>query len=389
MILGWALTLRQIAAKSTVRAAFVGIVMLAGTAQAHEMQPAIVDAEVGEDRVRLTMIVQGEAMVAGIDLASITDTNNSPLAEVYNALRAEPPGAFEERFRAEWDRLAAGLTLGAGETRLVPVLETVSTDAAMSDELPRQTRVVVSAPLPDDDSAVVFGWRADYGPMILRQVSDALPEGQEPYSAFLGPGQLSEPMPRDGAAQVGALASFADYVWLGFTHILPKGLDHILFVLGLFFFSRELKPLFLQVTSFTVAHTLTLALATLGIVSVPVAVVEPLIALSIAYVAVENILRPTLSRFRLAVVFAFGLLHGLGFASVLGEIGLSPRHFIASLIAFNIGVELGQIAIILLAFLAIATWFGDKPWYRARVVVPVSALIGLMGSWWAVERVIL
>ncbi|WP_255552153.1 HupE/UreJ family protein [Maritimibacter dapengensis] len=353
------------------------------------MSPAIVDAEVGPDRLRLTMIVQGEAMVAGVDLAAITDTNNSPLADAYDRLRALSPTEFEERFRNAWPKLSQGLDLQAGETALDPALTSVSTAGAMADDLPRQTQIVVSAALPDDGTDVTVGWASRFGPMILRQSVDGLAEGQDPYSAFLGPGQVSEPMPRDGTAVVGGLRSFGNYIWLGFTHILPKGLDHILFVLGLFFFSRHLKPLFFQVTSFTVAHTLTLALATLGIVSVPSAVVEPLIAASIAFVAIENILRPQLSRLRIAVVFAFGLLHGLGFASVLGEIGLSPAHFIASLIAFNIGVELGQLTVILLGFLTVSIWFGNKPWYRTRVVIPASAMIGLMGAWWAVERVIL
>lgn len=375
--------------KSTMLLGAVLIVMGTATARAHEMSPAIVDADIGPDQLRLTMILQGEALVAGIDLAAITDTNNSPLAENYDALRELSPDAFEERFREAWAELAGGLNLASGDSALVPSLEEVETSEAMADDLPRQTRAIVTATLPDDGTPVTVGWVSRYGPMILRQIVDDLPEDQEAYSAFLNPGQVSEPMPREGTAVLSALQSFGNYIWLGFTHILPKGLDHILFVLGLFFFSRDLKPLFFQITSFTVAHTLTLALATLGVVSVPPAIVEPLIALSIAYVAVENIFRPRLSRLRLAVVFAFGLLHGLGFASVLGEIGLSPGHFIASLVAFNIGVELGQVTVILLGFLTVSMWFGHMPWYRSRIVIPASAMIGLLGAWWAVERVIL
>lgn len=378
-------------AKSTVQAVLVAVVMLLCLlpARAHEMSPAIADITVGPDRVELTVILQAEAIVAGIDLSSITDTNNSPRADEYDALRALEPEDFVGRLRDAWPEIAGGIRLMAGDTRLDPVLDEAGTSPALSEDLPRESQVIFSAALPDDGSDVTFGWAAEYGPVILRQIATDLPEGVEAYSAFLGPGQTSAPLPRTGTAEISGLASFANYIWLGFTHILPKGLDHILFVLGLFFFSRALRPLFYQVTSFTVAHTITLALATLGIVSVPSSIVEPLIALSIAYVAVENIFRPSLSRLRLMVVFAFGLLHGLGFASVLGEIGLSPGHFIASLIAFNIGVELGQIAIIATAFFSVAVWFGNRPWYRQRIVIPASALIGVMGLWWAVERVIL
>ncbi|WP_292023411.1 HupE/UreJ family protein [Maritimibacter sp. UBA3975] len=378
-------------AKSTARALVVAIVMLTTTlaAAAHEMSPAVADITVSETRVELSIILQGEAIVAGIDLSSITDTNNSPRADAYDALRDLPPDDFAERFREDWPELSEGVRLMAGDTALDSTLDEVGTAEAMSEDLPRETRIVVSAALPDDGSDVTFGWASDYGPVILRQIAPDLPEGEEAYSAFLGPGQTSAPLPRVGSMQLGWVESFVDYVGLGFTHILPKGLDHILFVLGLFFFSLQMRPLLYQVTSFTVAHTITLALAALGIVTVPVAVVEPLIALSIAYVAVENILRPKLSRVRLAVVFGFGLLHGLGFASVLGEIGLSPGHFISSLIAFNIGVELGQLTVIAVAFFAIAFWFGQRPWYRQRVVIPASLAIGAMGLWWTVERVIL
>jgi hypothetical protein len=106
------------------------------------------------------------------------------------------------------------------------------------------------------------------------------------------------------------------YLWLGYTHILPKGLDHILFVLGLFLLSARFKPLLMQVTAFTIAHSITLGLSMYGIVSLPSRIVEPLIALSIAYVAIENVLTRELKPWRIALVFMFGLLHGLGFAGV-------------------------------------------------------------------------
>ena len=94
-------------------------------------------------------------------------------------------------------------------------------------------------------------------------------------------------------------------------------------------------------------------------------------------------------RWRPALIFGFGLLHGLGFASVLGELGLQPGSFLISLIGFNIGVEIGQLAVIAAAFLAVGLWFGRKPWYRQRIAIPASAVIGLVGAWWFVERVFL
>lgn len=176
------------------------------------------------------------------------------------------------------------------------------------------------------------------------------------------------------------------YLELGFTHILPKGLDHILFVLGLFLLSRRVKPLLLQVTAFTVAHTVTLALSIYGLVSLPPSVVEPLIALSIVYVAVENLFTRELHAWRVALVFAFGLLHGMGFAGVLSELGLPRSEFLPALLAFNVGVEAGQLTVIALAFLAVGL-FRDRSWYRRAVVVPASLLIAAVGLYWSVERV--
>jgi HupE/UreJ protein len=177
------------------------------------------------------------------------------------------------------------------------------------------------------------------------------------------------------------------YLALGFTHILPRGTDHILFVLGIFLLSVRLKPVLLQVTAFTVAHTITLALTIYGVVSLSSKIVEPLIAVSIVYVAVENVVSPRLSPWRVALVFCFGLLHGMGFAGVLAQLGLPRSEFLTALLCFNAGVELGQLTVILAAFVLIGLPFRNKPWYRRRVVIPVSAAIAAVGLFWAIQRV--
>jgi hypothetical protein len=177
-----------------------------------------------------------------------------------------------------------------------------------------------------------------------------------------------------------------EYLWLGYTHILPKGLDHILFVIGLFLLSPRLKTLLLQVTAFTIAHSITLGLSMYGIVSLPSRVVEPLIALSIAYVAIENLLTRELKPWRVALVFMFGLLHGLGFAGVLRELGLPRAEFLTALLTFNAGVELGQLTIIAGAWLLVGA-FMQRAWYRKVIVVPASCGIALIGLYWTVSRV--
>ena len=191
-----------------------------------------------------------------------------------------------------------------------------------------------------------------------------------------------------GAAPVhdSRLTLIGRYAALGFTHILPKGIDHVLFVLGLFLLSRRARPLLLQISAFTIAHSMTLALSIFGVVRLSSSLVEPLIALSIAYVAIENVFMSRLTSWRYALVFAFGLLHGLGFAGALSEVGLPRAEFLTALVGFNVGVELGQLSVVAGAFLLVGYWFRDRPWYRQRVVVPASMWIACLGIYWTLQR---
>ncbi|HRH38124.1 MAG TPA: HupE/UreJ family protein [Flavobacteriales bacterium] len=173
----------------------------------------------------------------------------------------------------------------------------------------------------------------------------------------------------------------------GYLHILPLGFDHILFVLSLYLLSPKWKTILWQATAFTVAHSITLGLAMYGVLAPPPAIVEPLIAISIMAVALENILSQRLSTSRISVVFLFGLIHGMGFAGALADLGLPRKHFLTTLLTFNLGVELGQISVILLAFLLIGLWFQRKPYYHTRVVIPLSVAILLIAGYWTVERI--
>jgi HupE / UreJ protein len=178
------------------------------------------------------------------------------------------------------------------------------------------------------------------------------------------------------------------YLKLGFTHILPLGFDHILFVLSLYLLSPKLKPVLWQATAFTIAHSITLGLAMFNVITPPAAIVEPIIALSILYVALENIFSPGLKKSRIGIIFLFGLVHGMGFANALGELGLPQNAYVTSLVMFNVGVELGQLAVIIAAFLLFGKWFGDKPYYRKAIVIPLSVIISLFALYWTIERVI-
>ncbi|MGB0496848.1 MAG: HupE/UreJ family protein [Rubricella sp.] len=352
--------------------------------QAHETQPAIADARVNAERVELDVALLLEPLIAGIDLSRYTDTNDAPQAEEYDRLRALPPQMLDAAFEDAWPGLREGFIIEVGGERLIPRITGLAITDQPNLNLVREATLSLTAELPPGTAPVTIGWVPEYGPLVLRQIG----EGEDLYAGYLNPGDLSAPLPREGVAQVPLWIAFADYVVIGFEHIVPKGLDHILFVLGLFFFSTRLRPLVFQISAFTVAHTVTLALAVLGYVSVPPEIVEPLIAASIVYVAVENTVMREMKPWRTAIVFAFGLLHGLGFASVLGDIGLDPTRFVTGLIAFNIGVEIGQLSVIAAAFLLLG-WAIRRDWYRAAIAIPASLAIAAVGAYWVLERTIL
>jgi hypothetical protein len=179
---------------------------------------------------------------------------------------------------------------------------------------------------------------------------------------------------------------FWTYLKLGFKHIIPEGLDHILFVLALFFLGQTWRKLVAQTTVFTIAHATTLFLSRYGVVNVPGRIVEPLIAFSIACIALENIWWPKLGPARLALVFTFGLVHGLGFAGSLAEVKFPEHQFLRALLGFNFGVDFGQLFIIALALLAVG-WWRNQPWFRARITIPCCLAIAGTGLFWTVQRI--
>ncbi len=283
--------------------------------------------------------------------------------------------------------------------------------------IPLQVVAVRLPQLPESDFLSPMAW-----PMIEVELRGQLPAGAtarpgnlqarfDPAFAFEEPIALTLQLGADGrrmtrwlvagqlsprfALQESAVAAPAEPVWrtlgqylvFGFAHILPGGLDHVLFVLGLYLGTRRLRTLLLLVTSFTLAHSATLILASFGAVRVPASVVEPLIALSIAWVAIENLLSDRVRAWRVALVFGFGLLHGLGFAAALSELGLPQANFLGALLSFNLGVEFGQLAVIALALL-LTGWWRQHPEYRARLVVPGSLAIALLALFWTGQRLL-
>ena len=179
-------------------------------------------------------------------------------------------------------------------------------------------------------------------------------------------------------------SSMLSWVTSGFYHVIPLGIDHILFILGLFLLAPRWKPLLIQSLLFTVAHSITLALAVMGLINLPSVWVEVFIAVSIAWVGIENLIVKELKPSRLYLVGCFGLLHGLGFASVLKEkLGdLTGKDVALPLVSFNVGVELAQISLLICAFLILLPL---RRWTKTVQFVG-SLLIAAAGLFWAYDR---
>lgn len=375
---------RQLSRAAAVGAALVMTQAAVGPASAHEVLPTIIQLSTEGDTVQMEMRMNAEAFVAGIDLDGLEDTNTSDRSDIYDDLRALGPEDLNTRIRETWNDISAGMELRAGDTVIPMTLGDIEVSEVGDVDLARPTRVFLSGDLPAGATSLSLSWPDGHGTLALRQAGV-----ENGYAGYLEGGETSEPINLSGGQAATGLQAFAQYIPVGFDHILPKGLDHILFVLGLFFLSPRIRPLLWQVSAFTLAHTVTLALGAMGVVNVPGSIVEPLIAASIAFIAIENIFSTNLHRWRPVVVFGFGLLHGLGFASVLQEFGLPQDQFIPALIGFNVGVELGQLTVIALAFLAVGAWFRHKSWYRPGIAIPASAVIACVGIYWAIERTFL
>ena len=327
----------------------------------------------GHDIGAMSVTVRAEAGACVVDV----------LVDLEHSGPASAGSTPEEIGRGIWETSDLWVDGVAGQLTLV---ESVP-DRVDERGVASRVRVAMKCVVPDQVRAVAWQSRLRIGQYLLRvqtgtsdETANQWQEGGRRSREFEM--EVTEP----GAASVWQV--IAMYVPLGFTHIVPEGLDHILFVLGLFLLSLRIRPLLSQVTAFTIAHSITLGLSIYGLVRVPPSIVEPAIAVSIAYVAIENLFVRKYTRWRTAVVFGFGLIHGMGFAGVLRDMGLPRAQFVPALVSFNVGVELGQLAVLLTAFLALGVWFGAKAWYRARITVPASVLIALVGMFWAVQRIV-
>lgn len=362
---------------------------VAPPAQAHNQSYAVIRAQFAEDGAfEISLSCHVAALLMGQAQGHLSDDLRerwgrlgdeeirklSERASVY-LLGAVEVYADSRRFALE--RIAFPDVASLREDGLVPPEEARPSDPVMLyGRLPSGAREFALA-APIDFTETLMSLQTATG-VTLAQV---LREGQisHPF-AIRDEGGVSVTIPP-------LIVTAYQYILLGFEHIIPKGWDHILFVLGLFLLAPQWRPLATQVTVFTIAHSVTLALAVFGLVFVPSLIVEPLIAATIIAVAADNLFSQKLRTWRTVTVFIFGLLHGLGFASVLRAVGLPAGEEAIALVSFNVGVEIGQLAVLAGAFLAVG-WFRSRSWYHSRIAAPASLVIGVIGAVWLIERVV-
>ena len=359
---------------ASARLLLAALLLLAGLPRAWAHDPVIVDAEVVVDdagRVAVTTRIRQNALLAAL---------GSPRA------RFRDRGELE-RALPQVDALFAATLHLAADGAPLPLHDVAAAGAGLGDPLALTLRGQAPAGLRHLTLEFALGARLPGATTVIVGATLTWHGQPQPAKAAGSDGTVAWELAGDAApapARTG-WAELPSFVRMGFLHIVPEGIDHILFVLGLFLLSPGLRPLLVQITAFTIAHSLTLGLTMAGVVELPARIVEPLIALSIVAVAVENLFTRGLHPWRWAVVFAFGLVHGLGFAGALRELHLPPGGILVPLLGFNLGVEAGQLTVVALAALATVAWW-RRAWYPRYVIIPASGLIAAIGLFWAVQR---
>ncbi len=374
-------------------AALLCLVLLPSTTEAHELRPAIVDltytntpSELVDSGLSVKMIVNLESLIAGIG-PEHENTDSSQNAEIYKQLRSLGEAGLLSEFERFQQRFISAIQITDTDGGIVSLtIKSIAIPSVGNTDVPRDSIIHLHAALNTTPVALRWQWSEAFGEVIVRANSEP---GPLDYATLLSPGQQTDVIQFTQPMKQSSWKVFTNYVMIGFEHILPKGTDHILFVVGLFLLTTQWRALALQVTVFTLAHSITLALGASDLLRISPSIVEPLIALSIVFICIENVCINKLSKWRVTMVFLFGLLHGLGFASVLDEVGHDSVNFLIALLGFNVGVEFGQLTVIACCLITVGYWFGKKKYYRALITGPASVVIGVIGLYWFLQRTFL
>ncbi len=353
----------------------------------HEIKPSIADFTYDESSLNFKIRLNAELILSNIDASTITNTDSSSLSEIYDKFRILSKKDLEKMFQNSWSDISSNIDIKINNKAKKITLIKTEVEDIKNFEISRDTNIYFRVILDKNSEQFTFKWVKDYGPIILRENNNNKLE-DELVTEYLQSGIESSQFSFKENNFSKTFNSFAKFFVLGIQHIIPKGLDHILFIFGLFLFSSSLKKLISQITIFTIAHSITLIFVSLSLMRINPQIVEPIIALSIVYIGLENIFKKYIKEYlRYVVILFFGLLHGLGFALVLSDIGYKSSDLFVNLISFNFGIEVAQISIVLVLYLLIALNFAKNKNYRIYFQIPSSILISSIGLYWFFERI--
>ncbi len=365
--------------------------LISSVARADVVKPTLVEISVFSEGVyRVEIRASIEALLTGIN-NQYQNTQDAPNAQAYDDLRVLESEDLHKAFDPFRQEYLDQIDVSFDGVRSPAKITSVTIPEPGYTKVPRISLIIIEGEAPRSAKTVSWYYPERFADNAVRVRQVDLENEKWHWSdwQWLRNDEVSAPFSlTEVFAKQSTWSVIKTYVEAGFLHILPLGMDHILFILGIFLLSARMRPLLWQVTMFTIAHSITLGLSMTGYINIPAYIVEPLIALSIAYVGFENLFSPSLHKSRLLIVFLFGLLHGMGFASMLADFGMPADRFFTALISFNVGVELGQIMVILAAFLLVGLWFRDKPWYRRVIVIPGSLAIAVVGLYWTWDRIV-
>ena len=360
---------------------------LSSVSRADVINPVLAELTLFKDRslsLDLHLSIEGAMTDMG---TQFSNTQSSPNSDQYDRLRNLESEELKKEFMSFEPTLRDRIHLDINGKRVTLELTKSKVGNKGYTKRPRKSILTYEAQLDEHPEVVSWKYAEIYGDTAFR--FRIFEEGKYNWSdwSWLRDGKSSGDINLNFPKPESLFDRVIKFTIIGFDHVIPMGWDHILFIVGMALSSLKWKKLLILVSSFTLAHTITLGMSMYEIVSLDERIVEPLIAFSISYIAIENFFRHSSSIRQVILVFGFGLLHGLGFATMLKQLEMSPEHFLSTLISFNVGVELAQ-ALIVLIVVSISL-FVHKQFnnHRGILVIPVSILIALIGLYWGLERI--
>ncbi|SFV69681.1 membrane protein, putative [hydrothermal vent metagenome] len=349
------------------------------------VKPALIELSIySNNSFELEMSVSIEAAISGIS-TKYKNTKNAPNAKQYDDLRALQPSKLKEYFKKYEPTFLKNFSLKFKQGSKLK-LKSIHIPIVGYKKIPRISKLIYQGELQRPPTSFTWKYAEQYGDNAFRyRLVEKNKYTWQPWE-WLKNGK-SKKVQINITQKQSLFEHIIKFISIGFQHILPKGLDHILFIIGIALLGVSWRKLLLMVSTYTIAHTITLGLSIYEIIALSPRIVEPLIAISIVYVAIENLWLKVNEKLSILIVFLFGLLHGLGFATMLSTFEMAKDKFLTTLLSFNIGVELGQIVIIISVLTLRYIYKKANINFNKFFTKPVALLIAIIGVIWTIERI--